>query len=259
MTETLRVDTELVQQAGARLQSIAQGIPEPPTPYRPAFCTDALSAAIAAKVSEVVDPVIAQMPLTKEALVRYAHNVVNAANTYDAVDRQLAEAILKRLEQFDGAADRDRGSAAGGGGAAAIPAASGSGSGAYTASPEPTTASAQPALGAPSAGQGMPMPMGLAQQAAQAPMQIGGMLGAVPQAAHQAAQQAMQQAGQLSSMIGDSAEKDSSEDETAAREPGDEPGEDQAAAGEAREHVPDELAQYPAERKQDEAGPEIAL
>lgn len=259
MTETLRVDTELVQQAGVRLQSIARGIPDPPTPYRPVFCTDALSAAIAAKVSEVVDPVIAQMPLVKEALSRYAHDVVTAANTYEAVDRQLAEAILKRLEPFDGAADGDRGGAAGGGGAAVVPVSAGSGSGAYTASPGPTTASAPPAMGAPSPGQGMAMPMGLAQQAAQAPMQMTGMLAAVPQAAQQAVQQAMQQAGQLSSMIGDSDEKDSREDETDAREPEGEPGEDHVAAGDAREHVPDELALYPSARKQDEAGPEIAL
>ncbi len=71
MTETLRVDTELVQQAGGRLQSLASEIPKPPSSYIPPG-GDALSSAIAQKVTEVVDPVIAQMPITKEALTKYA-------------------------------------------------------------------------------------------------------------------------------------------------------------------------------------------
>lgn len=103
MTEVLRVDTGLVREAGERLRGIAADIPEPPTVYRPTG-GDALSAAIAAKVTEVVDPALAQMPVTKEELTKYAQNVVNAANTYDAVDGQLAEEILKRLELLDAAA-----------------------------------------------------------------------------------------------------------------------------------------------------------
>ncbi|MGE2723051.1 hypothetical protein [Mycolicibacterium celeriflavum] len=103
MTETLRVDTELVLEAGGRLQALANDIPEPPASFKPRG-EDALSTAIAAKVAEVVDPVIAQLPVAKAALVKYAQNVVNAANTYDATDRQIAEEILKRLESVVDAA-----------------------------------------------------------------------------------------------------------------------------------------------------------
>src|SRR5688572_20185136 len=100
MTETLRVDTGLVLEAGGRLQAIAAGIPPPPAVFRPSGA-DPLSTTIAAKIGEIVDPVVAQLPITKEELTRYALNVVNAAGVYDATDRQLAEEILKRLGLFD--------------------------------------------------------------------------------------------------------------------------------------------------------------
>ncbi|OBI82329.1 hypothetical protein [Mycobacterium sp. E740] len=104
MTETLRIDTGLVVEAGGRLQAVAAAIPAPPESYSPPG-GDALSTAIAAKVAEVVDPVIAQLPITKEELAKYAQNVVNAGNTYDEVDRQVAEQILKRVEGMDDASN----------------------------------------------------------------------------------------------------------------------------------------------------------
>ena len=79
MTETLRIDTGLVLEAGGRLQTLAGAIPPPPATFRPAGA-DALSTAIAGRVAEVVDPVIAQLPVTKEELTRFAQNVVNAAD-----------------------------------------------------------------------------------------------------------------------------------------------------------------------------------
>ena len=103
MTEDLRVDTGLVRESGGRLQTIAGLIPEPPATFSPPG-GDALSTAIAGKVAEVVDPVVAQMPITKDALTRYAQNVLNAADKYDITDRQIAEEILKRLGLFDDAA-----------------------------------------------------------------------------------------------------------------------------------------------------------
>ena len=66
MTEDLRVDTALVRQSGGKLETIAGSIPEPPAAFSPAG-TDALSTAIAGRVAEVVDPVIAQMPITKKS------------------------------------------------------------------------------------------------------------------------------------------------------------------------------------------------
>nr|WP_090277566.1 hypothetical protein [Mycolicibacterium komanii]CRL72223.1 translation initiation factor IF-2 [Mycolicibacterium komanii] len=103
MTETLRIDTELVLEAGGRLQALADGIPEPPASFKPGG-EDALSMAIAAKVAEIVDPAVAQLPVVKAELAKYAQNVVNAANTYDTTDRTIAEEILKRLDSVDDAA-----------------------------------------------------------------------------------------------------------------------------------------------------------
>ena len=80
VTETLRIDTSLVSEAAGRLQEMAGQIPPPPTAFSPQGA-DGLSVAIAGKVAEVVAPVIAQLPVTKEELTRYAQNVLNAANT----------------------------------------------------------------------------------------------------------------------------------------------------------------------------------
>ncbi|KUH66339.1 hypothetical protein AU184_00700 [Mycolicibacterium novocastrense] len=110
MTETLRIDTDLVLEAGGRLRAVADAIPEPPASFKPAG-GDALSTAIAAKVAEVVDPAIAQLPVVKAELAKYAQNVVNAANTYDAVDRQIAEEIRKRLETLSDVAGEGPGAA----------------------------------------------------------------------------------------------------------------------------------------------------
>ncbi|BBW99731.1 hypothetical protein BST36_25070 [Mycolicibacterium moriokaense] len=182
VTEDLRVDTALVRQSGAKLQTIAGLIPEAPAPFSPAG-TDALSTAIAGKVAEVVDPVIAQMPITKEELTRYAQNVMAAADRYDATDRQIAEDILKRL----GLLDETVGA---GGGAPGTPVSGG-------------TPAAAPAAGAGQTdqmGQLMQMPMQLAQQAAQIPMQLASMAAAIPQAIMQGVQSAAQQASQMAEM-----------------------------------------------------------
>lgn len=180
MTETLRIDTELVLEAGGRLQALAEGIPEPPASFKPEG-KDALSTAIAAKVAEIVDPVIAQLPVAKEELAKYAQNVVNAANTYDSTDRAIAEEILKRLESIDDAA----------GASGAVGAVSG---GALGAAPAGADAPA------PAGQLGAMMPM--AQQAVQATTQAAGMAGSVPQAMTQGVQQAAQQSGQLMGMAG---------------------------------------------------------
>jgi hypothetical protein len=192
----LRVDTALVRQSGGKLQTIAGLIPEPPATFSPAGA-DALSTAIAGKVAQVVDPVIAQMPITKDELTRFAQNVLTAADQYDAGDRQIAEEILKRLGLFDDAAGGGSGSTGGGAG-------------------PPTTGAAQQA-GSPAAGAGqtdqmgqlMQLPMQMAQQAAQIPMQLAGMAAAIPQAMMQGVQSAVQQASKMS---GDDADELGEED-----------------------------------------------
>lgn len=236
MTEALRVDTGLVRDAGGRLHGLAADIPDPPTVYRPTGA-DALSAAIAAKVTEVVDPVLAQMPVTKEALTKYALNVVNAANTYDAVDGQLAEEILKRLELLDGTA-RTGGDGLSAGGV------SGAALGAIGTPPGGAMSAATPARAAQ-------QPMQMAQQAVQAPMQIAGMAGAIPQAMTQSAQQAMPQASQLSDAVRTGKEEFTPETTSESVR-------DQAAPGDGGERAPD-TALAPNPMRSAEGGPEIAL
>jgi len=209
MSEDLRIDTGLVLESGGKLDAIAGAIPEPPAAFSPTGA-DALSTAIAGKVAEVVDPVLAQMPQAKEALTRYAQNVIQAAHAYDSADRQLAEEILKRVEAFDKSVG-----------------APGAGSG-------PADAAQQ----AGQLGQMMQMPMQLAQQAAQIPMQVAGMAAAIPQAMMQGVQSAVQQAGQVSQMADaeDLDVADESKSDGAAEKEPDEPAREerrQAAPGDA--------------------------
>ncbi|MGE2692834.1 PE domain-containing protein [Mycolicibacterium pulveris] len=275
MTETLRIDAPLVVQAGTRLQALAAAIPPPPTAVRPSG-GDALSVAIAGKVAEVVDPVLAQLPVTKEELTRYAQNVLAAAGMYDATDRQLAEEILKRLGEFDGT----EGSAGGGSGAGGA----GGAGGATTAGGAGTTPSGGAATGAGAAdqagqmGQMMQMPMQMAQQAAQIPMQLAGMAGAIPAAMMQGLQSAMQQVGQVSEMAGteDELKPEGVEDKPAEAAPEKRPEQEEPQVEGARpgtgggERVPEAPAQEaqpqtpeappkPAPTRPAEAAPEIAL
>jgi hypothetical protein len=218
VTEDLRVDTALVRQSGGKLETIAGLIPEPPASFVPEG-VDALSTAIAGRVAEVVDPVLAQMPITKDELTRFAQNVVQAADHYDASDRQIAEEILKRLGLFE-----ESGAGSAGGNA----------TGAAGAPPASAGSAGQPAAGAGQSdqmGQLMQMPMQMAQQAAQIPMQLASMAAAIPQAMMQGVQSAVQQASQLA--------QGSDEDKV--------PGADEAAADDEREERPEDEAEPQAE------------
>ncbi|MGO4444519.1 type VII secretion target [Mycobacterium sp. 2YAF39] len=232
MTETLRVDTALVRQSGGKLQTIAGLIPEPSATFSPAG-TDALSTAIAGKVSEVVDPVIAQMPIAKDELTRFAQNVLAAADQYDAGDRQIAEEILKRLGLIDDAAGAGGGGSTGAGMSA--PAA-----GAAQQAGSPAAAGAGQA---DQMGQLMQMPMQLAQQAAQIPMQLAGMAAAIPQAMMQGVQTAVQQASQMSKLSG--------EDE-------DKLGKEEPSTDDAEDRPEDEVEQRPEEAAPGDTGGERA-
>lgn len=261
MTEDLRVDTALVRQSGGKLETIAGLLPEPPASFSPSGA-DALSTAIAGRVSEVVDPVLAQMPIAKDELTRFAQNVMAAADDYDAADRRIAEEILKQLGILDEAA---------GGGSPAAGAASG-------APPSAGSGTAgAPAAGAAQSdqmGQLMQMPMQLAQQAAQIPMQLAGMAAAIPQAMMQGVQTAVQQASQMA-QSGEGDEK-VPEDETLtpeeareerAYEEKPEPPSEAAPGISGGERVPDagpqeptpSAAPKPAPTRPAESGSEIAL
>lgn len=265
MTEDLRVDTALVRQSGGKLETIAGLLPEPPASFSPSGA-DALSTAIAGRVSEVVDPVLAQMPIAKDELTRFAQNVMEAADSYDAADRRIAEEILKQLGILDEAAG---GGSAAPGGASGAPPSAGSG-----------TAGA-PAAGAAQSdqmGQLMQMPMQLAQQAAQIPMQLAGMAAAIPQAMMQGVQTAVQQATQMAqSGEGDEMvpEDETLTPEEAGEERADEkkpePPSEASSGTSGGERVPDAgpqeptppapapAAPKPAPTRPAESGPEIAL
>jgi hypothetical protein len=200
VTETLRIDTSLVNEAAGRLEALAGEIPPPPAAFSPEGA-DGLSVAIAGKVTEVVAPVLAQLPVSKEELTRYAQNVMNAANTYDATDRQLAEEILKRLEQMD--STEGAGSPGGGGASTAAAATSAAGSAA-----SPMSGAAGAASQGGQLGQMMGMPMQMAQQAA-------GMAASAPQGLMQGVQGAVQQVSDMAGK-GDDAAPDSDETAPAA-------------------------------------------
>jgi hypothetical protein len=260
VTEDLRVDTALVRQSGGKLETIAGLLPEPPASFSPAG-TDALSTAIAGRVSEVVDPVLAQMPIAKDDLIRFAQNVMKAADSYDGADRQIAEEILKRLGILEDAAGAGGSQAAGG----AAPGPTGSG-----AAGSPAAGGGQDQMG-----QLMQMPMQLAQQAAQIPMQLASMAAAIPQAMMQGVQSAVQQAAQLADS-GEGEEKRPEDEALTADEAPEERPEDkagpqpEAAPGDsAGERLPDAGPQAPAPEappapkpaptRPAESGPEIAL
>ncbi|MBY0287504.1 MAG: hypothetical protein K2X52_10180 [Mycobacteriaceae bacterium] len=263
MTEDLRVDTALVRQSGGKLETIAGLLPEPPVSFSPSGA-DALSTAIAGRVSEVVDPVLAQMPIAKDELTRFAQNVMRAADTYDAADRRIAEEILKQLgilEDVDGGGTPPAGRAS-----AAAPSA---GSG---------TAGA-PAAGAAQSdqmGQLMQMPMQLAQQAAQIPMQLAGMAAAIPQAMMQGVQTAVQQATQMAqsgegdeevaedaTLTPEEAREERPDEENTEPQseaaPGDSGGERVPDAGPQEPAPPAPAAPKPAPTRPAESGAEIAL
>ena len=248
MTEDLRVDTALVRQSGGKLETIAGLIPEPPASFTPDG-TDALSTAIAGRLADVVDPVLAQMPVTKDELTRFAQNVMKAADHYDASDRQIAEEILRRLGVFE--------ESGGGGGSTA--------SGAAGAPSWAGGSAGQQAAGAGQSdqmGQLMQMPMQMAQQAAQIPMQLASMAAAIPQAMMQGVQSAVQQASQLAEessgelpdeeegMLTDEEREGRPEDESAPQPEGAAPGDT------GGERVPDASPQEPA--PQAPAGPKPA-
>ncbi|MGV0653159.1 hypothetical protein ABQE48_04685 [Mycolicibacterium thermoresistibile] len=198
MTEELRVDTDLVSAAGGRIKGLAEAIPAPPE-VSPPVGEDALTAAISERITEVVDPVIEALPVTKEELKQFAQNVVSAADEYDAKDRQIAEEILKQIGAFD--EPPAHGGAVPSGGSSAVTGPSSPLSAAGASVGGMTGASVGGAAGqAGGFEQMMGMPMQMAQQAAQMPMQMAGMAGQVPQQLAQGVQGAMEQVSQVSGL-----------------------------------------------------------
>ncbi|MGV0655121.1 hypothetical protein ABQE48_14755 [Mycolicibacterium thermoresistibile] len=233
MSEELRVDTELVRAAGGRIKELAEAIPAPPE-VSPPVGEDALTAAISARISEVVDPVIEALPVTKEELRQFAVNVVSAADMYDVADRQIAAEILKRLGVFGevpahgGAVPSGRGQGASG----VLPSV---GVGSAVGGVAGVSGGAAGGAGGQAGGfeQMMGMPLQLAQQAAQVPVQVAGMVGQVPQQLARGAQGAMERVVEFSELKDGALQEQGDSGEFVDRaELGSEPAEPESAAGE---------------------------
>lgn len=209
MTETLRIDTDLVRDAGNRLSAIAGQIPSPPT-VSPVSGVDDLSTAISEQITKVVDPALTQLPDVKNAFAAYSGNVTNAASTYQTTDEQISQDIKRKLgilgdepSTTGGPGGSPAASPGGGGGGGSKGGAHGTGANSPAAASATGAPSATPAQTAPAAGgeqgmgqmgQMMQMPMQMAQQAAQVPGQMLGSLSQLPQQVMQGVQQIVEAA-----------------------------------------------------------------
>lgn len=190
--EPLKVDAEMLGAAGQRLLTAAQGLPDAPEPFTPAYGSDALSQALSTDVPKAEAPIIEGLPPLKQAAVGTAESVVEAARRYLSADSHLKSKIEATMNQPVGG-----GSPAGGGGSGSPATSPGGGAPAATAG-APALAGAGGAGGGMGAMGGMMgMPMQMAQQAGQIPQQIGGMAGSLPQSAMQGAQQVGDQVKQM--------------------------------------------------------------
>lgn len=168
----LSVDPEQLRLAGGELLASAGQLPAAPAPFTPPIGKDPLSAAISAQIPAIEEPVAAQLPAVQVQATKTANNVVGAAEAYQATDQELGGQISQEMQNpsADGAI--------GSGGAAGLGA------------------------GAGSMDQMMSMPMQMASQLGQAPMQAMGAVTAVPQGAMQGVQQVGQQVQQMAGQFG---------------------------------------------------------
>lgn len=190
--EPLKVDAEMLGAAGQRLLTAAQGLPDAPEAFTPAYGSDALSQALSADVPKAEAPIIEGLPPLKQAAIGTAESVVEAARRYLSADSHLKSKIEETMNQPTG------GGSSGGGGIASP--ATGSGGGGAAAAGAPAAA----AVAGGSAGGGMGamggmmgMPMQMAQQAGQIPQQIGGMAASLPQSVMRGAQHVGDQVQQM--------------------------------------------------------------
>ncbi|MGA9377035.1 MAG: hypothetical protein WBV64_18800 [Mycobacterium sp.] len=191
--EPLKVDAELLGAAGQRLLTAAEGLPDAPEAFTPAYGSDALSQALSVDVPKAEAPIIEGLPPLKQNAIGTAESVVEAARRYASADSHLKRKIDEQMGQ----------SASGGrfgGGAPAASSAAGA------------AASAGEQLG--QVGAMLSTPMQMAQQAGQAAQQAAGMVTSLPQAAKQGAQQVGEQITQMVEQFGG---KDSHEPEGGAQ------------------------------------------
>ena len=213
----LKVDAELLNAAGERLLAAAQSLPDAPEPFTPSLGSDALSQALAADIPKAEAPIIEGLPPLKTAATGTAESVIEAARRYGQGDAHLKSKIEEAITPSAAGAPGAGGGAAGGvvGAGAAVPA---SAAGAVGA------AGASGAGGMGQMGGMLGMPMQMAQQAAQIPQQVGGMVASLPQSAMQGAQQIVEQFSDKESKDGESKPEERSEaGERGERAPVDKP------------------------------------
>jgi hypothetical protein len=88
----LRVDAEVVGDAGQALLTAANEIPSAPVPFVPDG-KDPVSAAIAAQVQKMVVPGVDARPKVKREATRYAQSVLDTSRAYAATGQETATAI----------------------------------------------------------------------------------------------------------------------------------------------------------------------
>ncbi|MGW0158132.1 hypothetical protein ACWDUN_02315 [Mycobacterium sp. NPDC003323] len=211
--EPLKVDAELLQAAGERLLSAAQGLPGELEPFTVAAGPDELSQTLAMEIPKAENPIIEGLPPMKRNAISTAESVVEAARRYAQTDALLRSRIEKATPPPAGGSPASGGGApASGGGVPASGGAPAGGGGAIPAggAPAAPAASGVPAAAAGAGGMGgmLGMPMQMAQQAGQIPQQVAGMAGSLPQSVMQGAQQVGEQVTQLVEQVTESAKAD---------------------------------------------------
>src|SRR3954454_5415620 len=171
MTRPLSIDLEPVREGGFGLLDQAGNLPLAPPPFTPPGGTDPLSTAITGEVPLAEGPILAEMPTVKAGATDTATKVVSAADTYERTDEVLGRRVEARNQSGTSTAEN-------------------------TASCQPNPMGQMGPL--------MGMPMQMAQQAGQLPMQLMGLAAAVPQGIMQGAQSLMGQLGGSGGQLGKS-------------------------------------------------------
>ncbi|MGB5148986.1 MAG: hypothetical protein WBN99_03075, partial [Mycobacterium sp.] len=97
--EPLKVDAELLGAAGQRLLTAAEGLPDAPEAFTPAYGSDALSQALSVDVPKAEAPIIEGLPPLKQNAIGTAESVVEAARRYASADSHLKSKIDEQMGQ----------------------------------------------------------------------------------------------------------------------------------------------------------------
>lgn len=208
----LRVNTAELRSGGKSLEDAANSVPAPPEQFN-SEGTDVLSKALIRMTREKEAALIEGLPEVKKDSLKTAQDIGVAADRYETTDQEIADAIKKRIAEFDvkfhhekngGGAPGSVGqfgqlvSGSGGVGSSSAGSSGSPGGSAEGMSPTPSGTLA-PAAAVPSSGQD---PLQMLQQMGQVPMQVMQQAGQLPQGIMQAAQSGVQQVSQMTGEAG---------------------------------------------------------